>query len=203
MTEDEADEIFKSTNCLLCYFPKSHAKNHHMTTCRFLNKYGVSCAYDRSIDMRVPEEYRTKVTSHRKKNAALDDEEDKKAAETDKKVQAKKDAAIKEQAATEAAGMTTIGADGKETKSTSAANESIQNNFASQSSSKPAGSGRAAGLGCFQSNSYGGTSFLDATTAYNDVNDDVNGYFRSTLSELLSVYDVCDKNGCVQPQPRD
>ena len=31
MTEEEADEIFKCTNCFLCQYPKSHAKNHHIT----------------------------------------------------------------------------------------------------------------------------------------------------------------------------
>ena len=34
--------------------------------------------------------------------------------------------------------------------------------------------------------------------ACNDINDDVNGYFRSTLSEFLSVYDCCDKDGRVR-----
>ena len=94
--------------------------------------------------------------------------------------------------------MTTVGVDGNDTKSSSAASESIEKNLESQSSSKPAVSGRAAGLGCFQSNSYGGTSFVDATTACNDVNDDVNSYFRSTLSESLSIYDVCEKDGRVR-----
>ena len=84
----------------------------------------------------------------------------------------KKDAALKEQAEADAAGMKTVGADRKDTKSSSAASESIEKNLESQSSSKPAGSGRAAGImGCFQSNSYGGNSFVDATTACNDVND--------------------------------
>ena len=66
-------------------------------------------------------------------------------------------------------------------------------------SSKPAGSGTAAGTtGCFQSNSYGGTSFIDATTACNDVNDDVSMYFCSTLSRLLSIYDVREADGRVR-----
>ena len=76
--------------------------------------------------------------------------------------------------------MTTIGANGKDNESTSAANESIQKNLVSQSlasSSTPAGSGRAAGTFCsFQYNSYGGTSFVDATIAY-DCNGDVKRYF--------------------------
>ena len=71
MTESEADEIFKSTNCLLCRFPKSHAKNHHMTTCGFLKKYGISCSYDRSTDMRVQEKFRNKVNTCKKKNVEL------------------------------------------------------------------------------------------------------------------------------------
>ena len=53
-------------------------------------------------------------------------------------------------------------------------------------------------MGCFQSNDYGGTSFVDASTACNDVNDDVNGYFRSTLSEALSIYDVREQDGRVR-----
>ena len=70
--------------------------------------------------------------------------------------------------------MTTGRPDGKDTKAVSAANESIQKNLASHIST-PAGSGRAVGtLGCFQSNFYGGTSFVDATTACNDYNDDIN-----------------------------
>ena len=63
ITESEADEILKSNNCLLCRFPKSHTKNHHMTTCGFLKKYSISCAYDRSTDMRVPEKFWTKVNN--------------------------------------------------------------------------------------------------------------------------------------------
>ena len=43
----------------------------------------------------------------------------------------------------------------------------------------------------------GGTSFVDATTACNDCNDDVKGYFRSAVSQMLSIYDICDKNGHV------
>ena len=115
---------------------------------------------------------------------------------SDKKIQAKKDAATKEKTAADAAGMSTVGPDGKDTKSELAAKESIQKNLASQSSSTPAGSGRAAGtMGCFQSNSYGGTSFVDATTAYNNSNDDVNVYLRFALSQSLSAYNLCDKDG--------
>ena len=89
-------------------------------------------------------------------------------------------------------------------KSTLATNESIQKNLSSQSSTLtstwvPVGSGRAAStLGCFQSNSYGGTSFVDATTACNDCNDDVNEYFCSTLSKMLSIYDYSNKDSCVK-----
>ena len=53
-------------------------------------------------------------------------------------------------------------------------------------------------LGCLQSNSYGGTSFVDASTACNDVNDDVNEYLCSTLSQSLSIYNCCDKDGHVR-----
>ena len=127
MTEEEADEIFKSTNCLLCCYPKSHAKNHHMTTCGFLKKYGIVCTHDQTSDMRIPEKYRTKATSCLKKNDALDAEDEKNAAETDKKVQAKKkkNAAIKEQAEANAAGMKTVGANENDTESLSAVSESI------------------------------------------------------------------------------
>ena len=55
----------------------------------------------------------------------------KKAAEADKKAQAKKNVAIKEQAAADAARMTTVGVGGKDTKSTSAVNDSIDKNLAS------------------------------------------------------------------------
>ena len=95
--------------------------------------------------------------------------------------------------------MKSVRADGKDTKSLLAASESIEKNLESQSSSKPVDSGRAAGtMSCFQCNSYGGTNFVDATTFCNDINEDVNGYFRSTLSELLSIYDVCEKDGCIR-----
>ena len=98
--------------------------------------------------------------------------------------------------------MITIKADRKNTKSTSAANESIQKNLASQSlvlSSTPAGNGRSAGtLGCFQSNSYGVTSFVDALTACNDCNDDAKRYFQSNISQMLSIYDYLDEDGRVQ-----
>ena len=58
------------------------------------------------------------------------------------------------------------------------------------------GSGRATGtLGCFESNSYRGTSSVDATTACNECNDDVNDYLRSVISRMLSIYDYRDKNG--------
>ena len=130
MMESEADEIFKSTNCLLCRYPKLHAKNHHMTTCGFLRKYGITCGYDHEFDMRIPKKYRTKITSRCKKNAGLDAEDDKKATEADKKAQANKDTAIKKQVAAAAADMTTVGADGKDTKSTLAANDSIEKNLA-------------------------------------------------------------------------
>ena len=52
-------------------------------------------------------------------------------------------------------------------------------------------------MGCFQSNSYGGTSFVDATTACNDVTGDVNVYLHSALSQSLSAYNLCDKDGCI------
>ena len=93
-----------------------------MTTLDFLKKYGISCSYDRSNDMRVPEKFQTKVNNCKKKNAELDAKDTKNAAETDKKVQAKKDAAIKEKAADAAAGMSTVGLDGKDNKSQLAAN---------------------------------------------------------------------------------
>ena len=101
----------------------------------------LTCKFPRNI---VPK-------SHLVANAGLHVKDDKKAAEADKKVQAKKNTAIKEQATTTAAGMTTVGADGKDTKSTSSASDSIKKNLALQSlSSIPAGSGRAAGtLGYF------------------------------------------------------
>ena len=83
MTEDKADEIFKSTNCLLCCYPKSRAKNHRMTTCGFLKKYSIVCTYDQTSDMRIPKKYCTKATTHRKKNDALDAKDEKNTAETD------------------------------------------------------------------------------------------------------------------------
>ena len=147
MTEAEADEIFKSTNCLLCRYPKSHAKNHHMTRCGFLKKYGIACTHDYTTDSRVSETSRQKSKDRRTKNVNLDADNEKKAAEIEKKVQTKKkkDTAAKEQAEADAAGMKTFGADGKDVKSPSGGNELIQKNLESQSS-KAAGSGRAAGI---------------------------------------------------------
>ena len=205
MTEAKADEIFKCTNCLLCRYPKSHAKSHHMTRCPFLAKYCITCSHDFTTDSRISEESRQRNKNRRKKNATLDAEDEKKAAEIDKKVQAKKrkDAAAKEKAEAEAAGMATVGPDRKDTKTQSEAQKSIKRNLDSQTP-QAAGSGRAAGvaravgeLGCFQSNNYGGISFVDASTACKDVNDDVNGYFCSTLSEALSIYDVREQDGRV------
>ena len=99
--------------------------------------------------MGILEKYCMKASSCRKKNDMLDAEDEKNAAETDKKVQAKlkKDAAINEQAEADATGIKTVGADWKDTKSLSAASESIEKNLESQSSSKPASSWRSAGLG--------------------------------------------------------
>ena len=110
MTEAEADEIFKSMNCLLCRFPKSHAKNHPMTRCEFLKKYGITCTHDYSTDMRISKKSRTRSNNRHKKNAGLDAKDEKNATEIDKKVQVKKkkDAAIKEHADADAAGMTTV-----------------------------------------------------------------------------------------------
>ena len=126
MIESEADEMFKSTNCLLCWYPKSHAENHHMPVCGFLKRYGITCSYNQTTDMRISKKSRNKYTGRRKKNSGLDAEDTKIAVEADKKVQAKKDEAIKEQAASNAAGMNTVGANKKDSKSTSAANESIK-----------------------------------------------------------------------------
>ena len=166
-----------------------------MTNCGFLKKYDISCSYDRSTNMRVPEKFRTKVNNRKKKNAELDAKDAKNAAEIDKKVQVKKNVAIKKNDAADAAGMSTVGADGKYTKSELAANESIQKNLASKLSSTPSGSGQAAGvMGCFQINSYGCTSFVDATTACNDVNNEVNEYLCSAFSQSLSAYDLGDKD---------
>ena len=186
MTEEEADEIFKCTNCLSCCYPKSHAKNHHMTKCPFLKKYGITCTHDFATDQQISEASSEQGKQRRKKNATLDGEDEKKATKINKKAKAKKkkdadDAAAKEKTEAEAAGMATVGTDGKYTKTQSEAQKSIQRNLDSQTP-QAAGSGRAAGvaravgeLGCFRSNDYGGTSFVDASTACNDVNDDVNG----------------------------
>ena len=46
-------------------------------------------------------------------------------------------------------------------------------------------------MGCFD-DSDNGVSFVDATTACNDCNDDVKGYFRSAVSKMLSIYDSCN-----------
>merc|ERR1712238_105958 len=72
MTEEEADEIFKCTNCLLCRYPKSHAKNHHMTKCPFLKKYGITCTHDYTSDQRISESSRERSKQRRKKNETLD-----------------------------------------------------------------------------------------------------------------------------------
>ena len=159
-----------------------------MTTCSFLTKYGITCGYDQFKDTRISEITRNKWKERRNKTASLDADDTKKAAETGKQIKAKKEQAEKERAAATASGLQNVGPNGKDAKSTSAANESIQKNLDSQTQ---AGSGRAAGtLGCFESNSYGGTSFVDATTACNDCNDDVKGYFRSAVSQMLSIHDV-------------
>ena len=80
MTEAEANEIFKSTNCLLCWFPKSHAKNHHMTRCEFLKKYGITCTHDYTTDSRISEKSRQRSKDRCTKNATLDAKDEKKAA---------------------------------------------------------------------------------------------------------------------------
>ena len=51
----------------------------------------------------------------------------------------KKEGALKEQADAEAAGMITVGANGKDATSSAAAGDLIQKNLDSQSSSTPAG----------------------------------------------------------------
>ena len=146
ITESEADKIFKSTNCQLCQFLKSHVTNHHMNICPFPTKYGVTCSYNQAIDMQLLKTFFTRYTDCRKKNAWLDAEDVKKSADADKKAKTKKDEAIKEQAVTDAAGMTTVGPDGNDTKYTSAANKSFQKNLASQTLTlAPADSGCAAG----------------------------------------------------------
>ena len=91
--------------------------------------------------------------------------------------------------------MITVGADRKDVKTKSEATASIETVLDSQS--KVASSGRSAGpeFGCFQSKDYGGTNFVDASTACNDVNDDVNGYFCLSFSEALSIYDVHEQMG--------
>ena len=64
MTEAEADEIFKCTNCLLCRYPKSHAKNHHITRCPFLKKYGITCTHDSTTDSPGPSYRFPQPSSH-------------------------------------------------------------------------------------------------------------------------------------------
>ena len=95
MTESEATKIFKSTNCLLCQFPKTHVKSHHISVCRFLKRYDINCSYKRTTDLQIPKKFCNKVNDRRKKNAGLDAKDAKKQAEADKTVQAKKDVTIK------------------------------------------------------------------------------------------------------------
>ena len=67
-----------------------------MLVCPFFKRYGISCSYNQTTDMQMFEKSRNKCTDCRKKNAELNDEDAKKAAEADKKVQVKKDEDIKE-----------------------------------------------------------------------------------------------------------
>ena len=112
-----------------------------------LKKYGITCTHDYTADSRISEKSRQRNKDRRTKNATLDAEDEKKAKEIDKKVQAKKkkDAAAKEKAEADAAGMKTVGPDGKDVKTPSGANESIQRNLDSQTP-QAAGSGCAAGV---------------------------------------------------------
>ena len=128
--------------------------------------------------MKISKKNCTRYTDCRKKNAWLDAEDAKKATEADKKTKAKKDKTIKERAVTIAAGMTTVGPNGKDSKSTLATNESIQKNLASQTSTfAPASSGHTSGtLGCFQSN------WLNITVNSTDIVLIVHAYIENIRS---------------------
>ena len=88
MTQDDADLIFKESNCLLCQHPKSHCLNHHMTSCLFLSKYGITCGYNHSHDQRLSKF--AHETDCRAKNKGFDAEYFRKASAIDKTVKEKK-----------------------------------------------------------------------------------------------------------------
>ena len=67
-----------------------------MLVCPFFKRYGISCSYNQTTDIRISEKSHNKYTDRRKKNAGLNADNTKKAAEADKRIQAKKNEAIKE-----------------------------------------------------------------------------------------------------------
>ena len=43
---DIANNMFKQTNCLACYHPKSHWLNLHMASCSHFKEFGLTVTYD-------------------------------------------------------------------------------------------------------------------------------------------------------------
>lgn len=93
-------------------------------------------------------------------------------------------------------GATVVGKNGKDTKTATEVEASFKKNLESQSKDgKAGGLCRDASLGCFASNTDGTTSFVNATIACNDYNNDFKDYCCSALSNLLSVDNSRDPNG--------
>ena len=80
-----------------------------------------------------------KAQSCTDRNKGLDAEDSRKATATDKKNKDKQEKAEKECMAADAVGLTTVGQNGKDTKITKEANDSIQKNLGSQRTNTTAG----------------------------------------------------------------
>lgn len=84
----------------------------------------------------------------------------------------------------------------KDTKTATEKEASTKQNMESQSKGGKAGGLYCAlNLGYFVSNTDGTTTFIDATTACNNCDNNSKVYFRSAISNMLSNYENCDSNG--------
>lgn len=161
----------------------------------------MTSTYEKENDQRLPSFVKT--TKRCDQNKGLDTDNTRNIAAIDKRVKEKNDKIENERAAAAAdASLQTVCKDSKDTKTLNKASNSIKNNSDSQTTETNVGRMRCAGgLGCFSSNSNDNTSFLDATTACYNCNNNSKCYFCSAISKILSIFDsrdyTCHLHKCI------
>ena len=73
ISQEDADALMKTTNCLICQLPKGHTKSHHITCYLFIKKTGLSVNYDKNTNQQRGD-YDKNQQRASKAKAALDDD---------------------------------------------------------------------------------------------------------------------------------